>query len=255
MAKTLYHGEFVKMGAVTVTVKSDVLQSQFKGKPDYVVLEIDGEDRNYNTENEECAEFFADQKGVAMVIEASGRDDDAVITYIGEPDPADERPARRGREDRDRGRGKPPRAKGPPAARGRAASAPDDRGRGKETPARDDAPQGQPAPQPTRSCKPPPKPEETPEQKLVRTRVHANKVANVWLVAYKAGCYARTQVKEQLGIELPAEQFQTCVSTICVQLEKDGFHHFMPTGVMDIRPEKKEPEPKDKDKDTKKEGK
>lgn len=89
MSQNLYHSALVKMKAVKVTVKSDVLKSKFKGKPPYVILSIDGEDYSYNTENDECAEFFEGQKGRTFTIIAEGRDTDAVITYVGEsaPDP------------------------------------------------------------------------------------------------------------------------------------------------------------------------
>jgi hypothetical protein len=93
MAKTLYHSSLVKMGPVEVTVKSDgAIPSKFKGKNPFVVLEIDGEEHTYNTENEDCASFFNGTKGRTFTIVAEGREGDAIITYVGEsaeaPEPA-----------------------------------------------------------------------------------------------------------------------------------------------------------------------
>lgn len=88
MAKTLYHGALRKLGAVKVTVKSDVLESKYPGKPPYVTLEIGGEDFNYNTENDNCAAFFEGTKGRTFTIVADGggkdKGDTATITYVGE---------------------------------------------------------------------------------------------------------------------------------------------------------------------------
>jgi hypothetical protein len=86
MAKTLYHSELCKLGPVEVTVKSDILKSKYAGKPDYVVLELDGEDRNYGFDTPECATPFEGQKGqtFTIVAEGSGKDGTAVVTYVGE---------------------------------------------------------------------------------------------------------------------------------------------------------------------------
>jgi hypothetical protein len=86
MAKNLYHSALVKLGPVEVTVKSDILHSKFPGKPDYVVLEIDGEDFNYSFDTPECAAPFEGQKGASftVVAEGSGKDGTATVTYVGE---------------------------------------------------------------------------------------------------------------------------------------------------------------------------
>lgn len=86
MAKTLYHSELCKLGPVEVTVKSDILKSKYAGKPDYVVLELNGEDRNYGFDTPECSVPFEGQKGSTFVIvaEGSGKDGTAVVTYVGE---------------------------------------------------------------------------------------------------------------------------------------------------------------------------
>lgn len=95
MAKTLYHSELVKLGPVEVTVKSDILQSKYPGKPDYVVLEIAGEERNYSFDTPECATPFEGQKGqtFTIVAEGSGKDGSATVTYVGEGGGAPQRKA------------------------------------------------------------------------------------------------------------------------------------------------------------------
>lgn len=237
MAKTLYHGELCKMSPVQVTITSDVLESKFPGKPPYVALKIDGEERNYNTENDDCADFFEGQKGRTFTIIAEGRDADASITYVGEsaagqtardPEPPAKKDGRRSR---------------PPAEKpGRRSNAP--------PPAKESTappPQTTPPPPRQRAAGPPPvnggkPPQETPEQRVLRARQHANRVANVFLIAYSAGNFARLQVRDKFGQEMSEAQFQSCVSTIAIQLEKDGFHHQMPTGIIDLGGTAKEKE-------------
>lgn len=103
MAKTLYHSAFRALGPVRVTVKSDVLQSKFSKpnapKPDYVVLEIAGEEWNYSLENPNCGEAFEGQKGSTFTVVADGggkgKEDSATVTCVGEAgvEEAPERPA------------------------------------------------------------------------------------------------------------------------------------------------------------------
>lgn len=80
MSKTLYHSELTKMGPVTVEVKSDVKTSKYQGKPDYVDIAIDGNDRTYNVENGSCADVFRGRRGQRITIEASGSRDAAIIS-------------------------------------------------------------------------------------------------------------------------------------------------------------------------------
>lgn len=91
MAKTLYHSALVKLGAVKVTVKSDVLASKYSKpnapKPNYVVLDIGGEDFNYSFDTPACEAAFTGCKGKTFMIvaEGSGKDGSATVTYVGEP--------------------------------------------------------------------------------------------------------------------------------------------------------------------------
>jgi len=94
----LYHSALKKMGPIRVTVQSDVLQSKFPGKPDYVCLRIGTEDFNYSLENPTCGDVFEGQKGNTFTIIADGggkgKEDTATVTYVGEAaDDGDTAPA------------------------------------------------------------------------------------------------------------------------------------------------------------------
>jgi len=95
------------MGPVFVTVKSDVLESQFKKGQYYVVLDIDGVERTYNIENDNCMTAFDGQKGASFTIEAQGSRDEATVEYIGDEPPAQEQQQQR----------PPPRGNAPPQSR------------------------------------------------------------------------------------------------------------------------------------------
>jgi len=92
MPKTLYHSALRALGPVRVTVKSDVLQSKFSKpnapKPDYVVLEIAGDEWNYSLENPGCGDVFDGKKGETFTVVADGggrgKEDTATVTYVGE---------------------------------------------------------------------------------------------------------------------------------------------------------------------------
>jgi hypothetical protein len=91
MAKSLWHADLVKMGPVTVTVKSDILKSKFSKpeapKLDYVLLKIGNDDFSYNVESPECAMTFRGQKGktIAIIAEGDGRQGTARVNYVGAP--------------------------------------------------------------------------------------------------------------------------------------------------------------------------
>ena len=183
-----------------------------------VALAIAGEDYNYSTENDECAAFFDGQKGRAFTIVAEGSREQAIITYVGEAAP-DPEPAQPAKAKSNRPPAKPPTSGRKPAERPPAAQA--------EPAAAAPARQTAPTTQATRPAA------ETPEARLHRVKQQANRIANCWVVSYAAALYAKRQVKDQLGIEVTQDQFQACVATICVQMERDGMHHAMPTGGVD----------------------
>lgn len=92
MPRTLYHSALKQLGPVRVTVKSDVLKSKFSKpnapKPDYVILEIAGEEWNYSLENPTCGDVFEGQKGNTFTVVAEGggkgKEDTATVVYVGE---------------------------------------------------------------------------------------------------------------------------------------------------------------------------
>ena len=80
MAKTLFHSEAVRISPIRCRVKTDVQHSKYKGKPDYCVLDIEGEgERTYNIDNADCANLLHSLKGCSCMLEFSGRDADARI--------------------------------------------------------------------------------------------------------------------------------------------------------------------------------
>lgn len=87
MAKALWHSELVKISPVDVTVVSDILHSKHSTpkdpKPDYVTLQIDGGERYYNIENDDCASFFKGRKGQTLTLIAEGSREDARIVLKG----------------------------------------------------------------------------------------------------------------------------------------------------------------------------
>ena len=83
MGKNIYQSELMTLGPVRVKVKTDVMASKFKGKPNYVVLEMDGAERNYTCENEACEAALRGLKGRTIMIEATGSREEAAIKVLG----------------------------------------------------------------------------------------------------------------------------------------------------------------------------
>ena len=81
--KGLYHSEAVQISPIKCTVKSDVLRSKYEGKPDYVILFIDGNERNYAIENPDCAAALKGMKNKNTMLEFTGSRDDASIRVLG----------------------------------------------------------------------------------------------------------------------------------------------------------------------------
>ena len=88
MSKAIYHSTLRSLQAVKVKVLSDVLKSKYskpnEPKPDYVLLEIGGEEKSYNVENAECAKFFQGRKGQVITIQADGTREEASTMLVGE---------------------------------------------------------------------------------------------------------------------------------------------------------------------------
>jgi hypothetical protein len=218
-SKTLYHSELVKLSPVQVTVQSDVLPSQFKGKPPFVVLLVKGRERNYSCENEGCEVFFDGQKGRSFTLIAAGRGAEATLTYVGEALPE---------------QAAPPVA--PPANRPPPPPPPVSPGAVLTPPPPQSSPPANVGALPARPAAPPKPPEQSDAAKLARCRQHANKLANCWLLAFAAASFARKQVLDQFGVELSQDQFQGCVTNLSIKMQHDGVHLNMPTGVLKIGP-------------------
>jgi len=82
MAKTIYHSELVKLGAINVRIKSDVTPSKFKDKSPYCTLEVNGEERNYTIESQACADVLHANKGRLVMLEAAGSREEATIKVL-----------------------------------------------------------------------------------------------------------------------------------------------------------------------------
>ena len=95
MAKTLYHSALVQMGDVQVIIKSEVTPSKYKGKPPFVTLHVENEDRNYNTENAACEAALRGRNGQKLTLRATGSRDDATIQIIDGPAAHGNTPAQR----------------------------------------------------------------------------------------------------------------------------------------------------------------
>lgn len=94
---TLYHSELVQMGPIRVKIKSDVTASKFDGKPNYVIMEIDGQKRNYNCENPDCEDALDKMSGRTVMLEATGSREEASIKILGagaEPEPPHDKDTR-----------------------------------------------------------------------------------------------------------------------------------------------------------------
>lgn len=77
--KSLFHSELARMGIITARVNSDPQPSKFPDKPKWVVIEIEGEERYYNCENEECELALTGHKNEWVELEARGSREEATI--------------------------------------------------------------------------------------------------------------------------------------------------------------------------------
>lgn len=228
--KTLYHSELVQMGHVQVTQKNLPQRSKYAGKPDYVTLLIDGEERIYNCENETCRAFFNVQgnQGRTMVIEAQGTRDDAIIDWIADVAPAGQAVAPQARQAPARATTPPPPAPtrtAPPARTAPAAAA---------TP----PPPAQSAPaaprQPAASPKRQGPSKEEQDAKLKHVKLLAAKLSNVCQISRTAAEHAAAMFTAQRGATVAEDQIQSWAASIFIQIVRDGHHLDMPAGVIPI---------------------
>lgn len=86
MSKTLYHSELAGMGDVDVLVKDPAPKpSKYQGKPDIIFLVIQGNERIYNVENQNCGAALTGLQGQTVTLRAEGSRDDATITVFDAP--------------------------------------------------------------------------------------------------------------------------------------------------------------------------
>jgi hypothetical protein len=93
--KTLYHSELVKMGFVSARINSEPIKSQYPDKPKYVIVEIAGEERYLNCENEECEFALTGLKDEWVELDAQGSREDAsiIVERVEKPHPSDAKKA------------------------------------------------------------------------------------------------------------------------------------------------------------------
>lgn len=77
--KTLYHSELSKLGIINARINSEPTESKFPDKPKWVVIEINGEERYYNCENDECELALTGLKDTWVELEAHGSREEAAI--------------------------------------------------------------------------------------------------------------------------------------------------------------------------------
>lgn len=91
--KTLYHSELNKMGIINARVNSEPTASKYPDRPKFVVLEIDGTERFYDCENEECEFALTGLKDTWVELEAHGSREEASIRIDQIEKPEDARKA------------------------------------------------------------------------------------------------------------------------------------------------------------------
>lgn len=224
--KTLYHSELVTLGPVMVTVKSDVLKSKFSKpglpKPDYVLLEINGEDRTYTLDSPQCVEFFEGMKDRAFTIIAEGGKGHETLTYVGEAAPQKAPESSHGNKPPPN----PPSQRPPPAPA--TAEAPAD-----EPPTSEgEKPHG---------SKPPP---ETQEQRTGRAKRQIGRMNNLMrlcVVAAKSTAYWHSKT---YGNEMEAVQVGTITSSLYIQGTRESLHGLLPWEPMEPGPKPVDNPPK-----------
>jgi hypothetical protein len=77
--KTLYQSELIKLGLVAAKILSEPQDSQFPGKPRWVAMEVNGEERYYNCESVACEDALRGLKGQVVSLEAQGTREDATL--------------------------------------------------------------------------------------------------------------------------------------------------------------------------------
>lgn len=92
MPKNIFHSKLMnasKKGILTLSVRGDVSRSKYPDKPDYVKIELNGEEFYFSPDNEECLEAFRGQAGKTITIQleggGKGLEHTSKITRVGHP--------------------------------------------------------------------------------------------------------------------------------------------------------------------------
>lgn len=189
---TLYHSELSKLGAVVALIKSAPMQSRYAGRPDYVLVEIDGAIRTLNCETPAISETLGQFAGQTVQLRASGSRDTAILEVFDlEGNPLTDAAAA-----------------GPPPAPAARPPAP--------APAR--APAAAPraaAPAPVRAAAP------------ARAAVafdfgrHQRKCENMLLEALKSAVKVAERIEAERGLILPPPELQALASTFFIQWSRE----------------------------------
>jgi pyruvate/2-oxoglutarate dehydrogenase complex dihydrolipoamide acyltransferase (E2) component len=91
--KTMYHSEAAKLGPVQCLIKTDVQQSKFQGKPNYLMLEVAGVERNYNCENAAVEAALRGRAGQNVMLEFTGSRDEAKVKVLAAGQPQEQQTA------------------------------------------------------------------------------------------------------------------------------------------------------------------
>jgi hypothetical protein len=104
--KTLYHSQAVQMGQIHCLVKTGIQKSKYEGKPNYIVLVIDGFDRNLNIDSDAIASALAPLQGRKVMLQFLGGKGSETVKVLGAGQPQGQPPA----DPKNDGRNEPPPA-------------------------------------------------------------------------------------------------------------------------------------------------
>lgn len=217
--KTLYHSELVNLGPVEVDIKSDVKQSQYPNQNDYVIMVLDGYDRNYSCENDQCADALVGLQGKTVILEAIGSRDDAEIIVS---EPTGGRQERRQREPARRDERQP---------QGRQERATPQRGEREPRQERRQESRQEQAPErpATETRRPATKPAPSPDDiaKAEAWAIHhfkqgLGRFINAEIMIHQAAVIARDEIKARTGYEVTEAGFQAMTSSAWIFLKDTG---------------------------------
>lgn len=205
--KTLFHSELKKLGPVRVLVKSEPTKSKYKGRPDYVVLEIDGAERYYNAENQGCSDFFRGQNGRVMTILAEGggkgEEASATISWMGDAVETNGQPSNQPPNN-------PPATSKPPPPLNNPSPA-----KSNQPPPRSDA-------APAKSSAPPPPASQSEEVAFKNARLFIGRRLGLRKLCVEAAVQFKKEFEERYGVPFKDEFFWPMVTSLYMSAEQEG---------------------------------